>query len=187
MLRELGARIVVTNIMNDSALVSAGVEKSLYSSQKNYRYFDELKYSTAYTKEYLKSHTNEERGLAEDGAAVMGLARFNWLLEKSRHSLNGVFSVADIELCLNCFRGDLLSPERIRTMASSICWELDIDLDEYGDSEIAPLIDNLRDLSRHQLVAFADALEQMWHRGLPAEKGIAEFYGELGIELISSK
>lgn len=141
-------------------------------------------YSEGYATSYLNGHTIGNKGLAADGAAYMGVARLGWLLETSRSSLDGKFTEADIVLCLNCFQGDLLSPDHIGALASTLCHDLGIELDDYGTTQVAPLIDNLRALSRVQKVAFADALEQMWHRGFPAGKDISEFYADLGIVLI---
>jgi hypothetical protein len=105
------------------------------------------------------------------------------VLGYARRELAGQFSEVDIGLLLSCYQAEVFFPDQLRSLASDLLEDLGLDVEDYHEEPVAPLIDKLRALTPVQRVALADALEQTWSRGLPAGKAVAAFFGELGIEL----
>lgn len=140
-------------------------------------------YSADYVSSFFDEHICAKNGLDQKTSAILATARHHWLLRKTRGSLNGKFSEGDIATCLDCFQGEIFDPWALESIASSLCDDLGIELDDYQNTPYAALIDSLQALSALECVLLADALEQTWYRGLPSGKGVQEFFQELGIEL----
>lgn len=133
---------------------------------------------------YLNEHTYNEVDLDDRRSGLMAAGRLSWLLYESRSTLNGVFSEKDIFTLINCYQGIIFSPHRISTIASDVCNDLGIELDNYEVSSAAPLISKLLDLEPLQLLVLADILERIWYQP-PGMKmmQIPEVFGSLGIQL----
>jgi hypothetical protein len=106
-----------------------------------------------------------------------------WLLRKTRPSLSGLLSESDVATLLDCYQEDIFFPDQFNSIASDLCDHLGIELDDYETSGITPLVDKLRRLNSAQRVTLADALEQVWHRGMKENLTPKEFLATLGIEL----
>ncbi len=119
---------------------------------------------------YLREHANNGAGLNSKNSTLMAAGRLDWLLQEARLTLTKKFSEADIYALLDCYQGDIFSPDRMHAIASGLCNHLGIGLDEYKISSLAPLIDKLCSLDTVQRLALVDALEQTWHRGMRREK-----------------
>ncbi len=139
--------------------------------------------SKRYADKYLLEHVWRKAGFDKRRTGVMASARLEWILAEGRAEIGGKFSEEQIRDLLDCFQGEIFSPEQFDRIASSLCDDRGIELDEYEVNPLAPFIDELRALSSVQRIALADALEQTWHRGFPSGKTIAEFLSELGIAL----
>ena len=164
--------------MNDFEFDGLGDEHVLpFCSQQA---FDSSK---RYADKYLLEHVSGNAGFDNERTGVIASARLEWILAEGRAEISGKFSEEKIRDLLTCFQGEIFSPEQFDRIASSLCDDRGIELDEYEETPLAPFIDELRALSPVQRIALADALEQTWHRGLPSEKTVAEFLSELGIEL----
>ena len=137
--------------------------------------------SEYYMASYLREHADNGAGLNSEEVALFATGRLEWLLRESRPSLSGLFSKQDVIVLLNCFQGDLFSPNQLSKIATNVCDDLGIELDAYESSGIGSLINTLRGLTSVQQVALADALEQLWHRGMNGDMG--EFLASLEIVL----
>lgn len=142
-----------------------------------------LTLSQGWAERYMRERVGGEMAFDEQSLGTMASARLEWVLGYARRELAGQFMEADIVHLLNCYQAEVFFPDQFRTFASDLLNDLGVELDEYHELPIAPLIDKLRELTPVQRLALADALEQTWYRGLPAGKGVGEFFGELGIEL----
>jgi hypothetical protein len=141
--------------------------------------------SSPYVAHYLQEHVNNGAGLDTKQAALLATGRFDWLLRESRPTLSGLFSEADIITLVNCFHGMMFSPHKMHCIASDLCDDLGIELEDYEISRIAVLLDKLNKLDTLQRVALADALEQTWYRGLGiASRQPREFLSSIGINLL---
>jgi hypothetical protein len=58
-----------------------------------------------------------------------------------------------------------MNPRICQRLASTVCDDLGIEIDEYEVSPLADFIDRLRKLNTSQRAALADALEITWHSG----------------------
>lgn len=142
-------------------------------------------FSTDYMANYLREHADNGAGLNSDKAAMMAAGRLEWLLQGARPTLCGMFSEADIMALMDCYLGDMFSPDQMNRLPSDLCDHLGVELDDYEASGIAPLINKLRGLNAVQRMTLADALEQTWHRGMKGEqKHPRDFLASIGIELI---
>lgn len=126
---------------------------------------------------------SDEQSVA--ATALLAAGRLGWLLQSTRSSLSGLFSEQDIATLLDCYQGDIFIPDQFNSIASGLCDHLDIELDEYETSFIAPLVHKLQNLEAVQRLTLADALEQAWYRGMERQ-GMSpkEFFATLGIELV---
>ena len=137
--------------------------------------------SEYYMASYLREHADNGAGLNSEEVALFATGRLEWLLRESRASLSGLFSKQDVIVLLNCFQGDLFAPDQLSKIPTNVCDDLGIELDEYESSSIGPLINTLLELTSIQQVALADALEQLWHRGMTGD--MEEFLASLEIVL----
>ena len=137
--------------------------------------------SASYMARYIQKRADNSAGLNSEAVALFATGRLDWLLEKTRPTLSGLFSEQDIIVLMNCFQGDMLPPNQVGRIASNLCHELGIEVDEYESSNVAPLINKLLALTSVQQVALADALEQLWHRGMSGDMG--EFLASMDINL----
>lgn len=138
--------------------------------------------TTHYAQTYLLAHSFAELEPSEVamGATVqLAVARLEFLLDDARQQISGKFSQDDIDLLLNCYQGEFLTPDTCQHMASTLCEDLGIEIERYRESSIADLVDKLRALTVPQCMALADALEAGWHAGLPVNQVLAD----MGIEL----
>ena len=142
-----------------------------------------MSYSCNNMHQYLDQHVNEALALDSDKAALMAAGRLGWLLQRIRPSLSALFTEAELELLLNCFRGGLFFPAQLHCIASDLCDDLGVELSRYKASDIAALVDKVKALTDAQRLTLADALEQAWHRGVQCNRAPKEVLRELGIEL----
>lgn len=116
--------------------------------------------------------------------AQMAAGRLDWVLKKTRPSLSGLFSEADVVALLDCNQSDIFSSSNLDRIASDLCDHLGIEIDAYETSDVSTLVETLLDLSPIQRLTLADALEQTWHHGMNQEgKSPRESFEALGIEL----
>jgi hypothetical protein len=156
--------------------------------------------SEFYIASYLNEHTAVQAKDGEDGAeagdegesdtssadttALMAAGRLEWLLQETRPSLSGQLSEWDITTLLDCYQGQIFSPDNFECVASGLCDHLGVQVGFYETSDIALLVDKLLGLNRMETVTLADALEQTWHRGMKQENmSPKEFLATLGIDL----
>lgn len=104
------------------------------------------------------------------------------LLADCRQALSGVFSHEDLFVLLNSTFKRHYDPIDFERLASDICHDLGIELDDYRNTRIGPLVGHLLSLSREQAVALSDAL---WQTQQTYARCIApsECWKALGIEL----
>lgn len=145
-----------------------------------------LTYSAHWAERYSRERVGGKMAFDERTLGTIASARLEYVLGYARHELAGCFNEADIGLLLNCYQSEVFFPDQFRSFASDLLDDLGLDVETYHQDPIAPLIDKLRALTPAQRVALADALEQTWYRAIPANKTVAEFFAELGIELRSS-
>lgn len=119
-----------------------------------------------------------------DTTALMAAGRLEWLLLETRPSLSGQLNDWDITTLLDCYQGQIFSPDNFECIASDLCDHLGVQVGFYETSDIALLVDKLIGLNRMEMVTLADALEQTWHRGMKQENmSPKEFLATLGIDL----
>jgi hypothetical protein len=142
-------------------------------------------FSEDYAVRYLSDHNLPETGLDERRVTRLATARLEWLLRDARGRLSGQFSSADIVLLMNCFQDTLFFPDQVRSIGSELCDDLGVEVDEWEQSEVAPLLKKLAALSMVERMALADALEQAWHRLKRDQGGHEQVFELLGIELLA--
>ncbi len=104
------------------------------------------------------------------------------LLAQCRQDLSGIFSHEDLIVLLNSAFKRHYDPIEFERLASGICHDLGIELDDYRNTRIGPLVDKLLSLSREQAVALSDALWQT-QQTYARCTAPAECWKDLGIEL----
>jgi hypothetical protein len=142
-----------------------------------------LSYSEGYEHRYIEQHQIESDGFTSEHAKSLACSRLQWTYQMVRPTLAGTFSESDFATLLDCYQGDLFFPDQFSSMASDLCDHLGIDLKDDGSSEIKMLLDKLLAVQPVQKMAMADAVEQIWHRGLKSGMSIPEFLETLGIQL----
>lgn len=101
------------------------------------------------------------------------------LLMQCRLELSGVFSRDDLFILLNGMFQRRHAPNELHRLATDICDDLGVEIDEAEKSSLWPLLERLFSLTRGQSVALCDALQ----RALAAEEGPAQCWKALGIEV----
>lgn len=101
------------------------------------------------------------------------------LLKQCRLELSGVFSRDDLVILLNGVFQSRYAPDELHRLATDICDDLGVEIDEAEQSSLWPLLERLFSLTKGQSVALCDALQ----RALTAEEGPAQCWKALGIEL----
>lgn len=114
-------------------------------------------------------------------ATVPTEALFN-LLNQHRQELSGHFSRDDLFILLNGVFRSRYEPNELHRLATDICDDLGVEIDEAEQSSLWPLLERLFSLTKGQSVALCDALQL----ALVAEEGPAECWKALGIELKAS-
>lgn len=157
-------------------------------------------FSVSYIAGYLNEHVGQTTEVDEhekeanssvasedksaEMAALMAAGRLEWLLRETRPTLTGRLSERDILYLLDCYQGQICSPDNFDCLASDLCDHFGIEFEDYRTSQISTLVDKLLNLNPLQRLTLADALEQTWHRGLKCEnKTPKEFLVTLGIDL----
>ncbi|CAG9179224.1 hypothetical protein [Cupriavidus pinatubonensis] len=147
---------------------------SLYASQA-------VLFSGHHTMAYLSQHVLAKNGMNFEAAGVLATARLQWLLEQTRLQLSGRFDKDEVTAMFNCFQGEIFFPDMFNGMATAICEDRGLELDEVADSSLAPLVAKLRNLSALERVTLADALEQAWYRAGEDGKDHFTILADLGI------
>ncbi len=111
-------------------------------------------------------------------ATVSTEALFN-LLSQYRQELSGLFSRDDLLILLNGLFQSRHEPNELHRLATDICDDMGVEIDEAEQSSLWPLLERLFSLTKGQSVALIDALQ----RALVAEEGPSECWRALGIEL----
>lgn len=101
------------------------------------------------------------------------------LLKQCRMELSGVFSRDDLFIMLNGVFQSRYAPDELHRLATDICDDLGVEIDEAEQSSLWPLLERLFSLTKAQSVALCDALQL----ALVAEEGPLECWKALGIEL----
>lgn len=140
-------------------------------------------FSSSYVDDYDSQHALEKNGMDEEVANYLAASRLQWLLVTARRQLSGRFDTNEMTLMMNCFQGDIFFPDMFNSIATAICEEFGVEIDELDASPLAPLVEKLRGLSELERVTLADALEQAWYRAGENGKTHFEVLTELGIEV----
>ncbi|MBS0508646.1 MAG: hypothetical protein JSR53_14820 [Proteobacteria bacterium] len=111
-------------------------------------------------------------------ATVPTEALFN-LLSQYRQELSGLFSRDDLLVLLNGLFQSRYEPNELHRLATDICDDMGVEIDEAEQSSLWPLLERLFSLTKGQSVALIDALQL----ALAAEVGPTECWKALGIEL----
>ena len=82
--------------------------------------------SQYYMTSYLREHADNGACLNSQEVALFAAGRLEWLLRETRPSLSGLFTKQDVIVLLNCFQGDLFSPDQLSKMqpTSAMTWAL---------------------------------------------------------------
>lgn len=123
-------------------------------------------------------------GLTQTDTAFLASARLSRLLDESRKTLIGVFTVDDITLLLNCFLNEMFLPEQMCDLVPSVLDYLDANSGNSCSIESSRLINKLQNLTAVQHVAVADALEQTFYRGKYEGLSAVEVFTSMGIALL---
>lgn len=130
---------------------------------------------------YVVDHATAS--LSPEHAMEIGCARYQFILEAARERLSWLFSVGELLILIDCYRGYIFTPVRFSTMASDLCDHLNFDFSDYRRCEYKALIEKVNELELTLKVALADALEQLWRRGRNSQHEIVQFLWTLGIRL----
>lgn len=101
------------------------------------------------------------------------------LLKQYRQELSGVFSRDDLFILLNCVFQSRYAPNDLHRLATDICHDQAVEIDEAKQSSLWPLLERLFSLTKGQSFALIDALQS----ALVAEEGPTECWKALGIDL----
>jgi len=118
--------------------------------------------TSGYILSYLGKRANNAAGLNSRRSALMATGRFEWLLREARPRLSGLFNASDVLLMINCYNGNMFSPDQLDSIPFDLCVSVGINLKNYESSDIASLIAKIRTLDRLQLMTLVDALENIW-------------------------
>ncbi|AMP74827.1 hypothetical protein [Ralstonia solanacearum] len=142
-----------------------------------------LLFSGSYVGNYMSQHVLDKNGLNAESAGMLAASRLQWLLVETRARLSGLFDQNDIVTLLNCFQAEIFSPDMLNRIATTVCEDSGIDVDEWAASPLVNLLETLCGLSPLERVTLADALEQTWYRAGEDGKTHLEVLAELGIEV----
>ncbi|WP_157979299.1 hypothetical protein [Rhodoferax ferrireducens] len=140
-----------------------------------------LRESLSLKSKYVVDHVTTS--LTPEHAMEIGCARYQFALEAARERLSWLFSVGELLVLIDCYRGYIFTPVRFSTMASDLCDHLDIDFSDYKLSMHKALIEKVHELELLLKIALADALEQLWRTGKKSQYEIVQFLRTLGIRL----
>ena len=101
------------------------------------------------------------------------------LLKQCRMELSGVFSRDDLFILRNGMFQSRYAPDELHRLATDICDDLGVEIDQAEQSSLWPLLERLFSLTKGQSVALCDALQL----ALVAKEGPVECWKALGIEL----
>lgn len=160
-----------------ATIADLGLKLPFYAQQA-------LSCSADHASAYLREHTAASTGLTTEAASLLAAARLELILRATRQELSGVFCEAELSTLMSCYQAELLDPHTLQDLASPVCDDLGVELDEYESSSIRELVDKLRKLTTSQRVALGDALEQAWHRSAEQACSPREVLAQLGIELL---
>ena len=144
---------------------------------------DALKFSEDFTRRYLQERVSIDNGMNESDVMHLACARLQWVLDRTRLEVSGIFSEDEFMMLSDCNMDRFFSPDSFTAIPSMLCDHYGIELDDYEATHLKVLVNKLRDLDGMQFLALGDAMEQSWHRGLKSGKTVREFLLTLGIEL----
>lgn len=101
------------------------------------------------------------------------------LLKQCRLELSGSFSRDDLFILLNDVFQSRYEPNELHRLATDICDDLGVEIEQAEQSSLWPLLERQFSLTRGQSVALCDALQL----ALVAVEGPAQCWKALGIEL----
>jgi len=142
-------------------------------------------FSTSYMHAYVNTHLASCDGANENQVGLMAAARLEWLLRQTRMELSNKFTERDIATLMNCFQGDVFSPDQFYSLVSDVCADFGYDIDEIEDLDFGHFAQKLLALTAAQRLTLADALEQTWHIGMKEKnQSPAAYLSSIGIELL---
>jgi hypothetical protein len=144
---------------------------------------DAIEFSENYKKRYLQERVSIDNGVNEADVMHLACARLQWMLDRTRLEVSGIFSEDEFMILLDCNMDRFFSPDSFTAIPSVLCDHYGIELDDYEETHLKFLVNKLRELDGMQFLALGDAMEQSWHRGLKSGKTVREFLLTLGIEL----
>lgn len=142
-----------------------------------------VQFSADYAANYIGQHALARNGLTAESAGMLAVSRLQWLLAQTRPQLSGRFSEYEVTELLNCYQGEVFFPDMFNEMATEICEDHGLEIDEVDGSYLAELVEKLFGLSPLERVTLADALEQAWYRAGENGRTHLEVIKELGIEV----
>ena len=101
------------------------------------------------------------------------------MLSQYRQELTGLFGRDDLLILLNGLLQSRYEPNELHRLATDICDDMGVEIDEAEQSSLWPLLVRLFSLTKGQSVALIDALQLAF----VAQEGPAECWKALGIEL----
>lgn len=156
-----------------SRSIAVGAESLPFASQQA------LAFTADYAAAYVKAHSTA--GLSAERATLVAAGRLEWLLQRVRPTISGIFEINEISAILECYEDTLFFPDQFDDMPSDLLDHLadDSTLEHLPAPEV---VQKVRKLTPVQRVTLADAIEQAWHRGIRAGGDWQSVFAELGIE-----
>lgn len=115
--------------------------------------------STDGVPDYLNAQMNAHEGLQVEQAMVVAVARLNWLYQKTRRSLSGLFNTDDISALVDCYNGRMFHFAQLDRMAEDFCEYAGTSLTSFHGTKYTKLICVLVDLTPVQCLTLANVLE----------------------------
>lgn len=122
-------------------------------------------FAEAYLESRFVSQSPDASEEALQGTLMHAVARLHWILNSGRQEISNIFTEEEFIQLLSCFQGELMSPQNGSQIATTLCYDAGIELEDYENSSLANLIDRLCSLNTVQAAALMDALEVWWHSG----------------------
>lgn len=155
-------------MINNQTLTSLQVEtriKNMLNRQaENFNRLDETIRSSLHRADtYTDSHLYTDIGLTETAVMTIGLARLDSILEQGRHDLHGLISPEEFRMLSSTLQDEIAPPNELGKLITVFANDMNLDADSYKNSPFGPFVDKLLGLSRLQLLALQDLLEEYWN------------------------
>jgi len=128
---------------------------------------ESLKRSYGYWSTYEDMHSFEswpQRDNVVRATVRHALSRLEWMLDEARMQISDLFTRREFAMLAQFYQGSFAATKSGNEFAADMCLELDIDIENFEDSEHADFIKRLVNLTAAQCAALADALEVLLAR-----------------------